>query len=442
MHSPKLGASLAGAQAFKGDMTMVTEDRSSAAEVATVSLARLPVFDDKRRLWGYELFRVGSATTPGDSVNTESAATSLAKSAYIGLQNMLDRGKKIVLDFTAKGLLDDLPYVLPPVSAVVQVDEAVLSTPDVVSSLKRLKADGFLVAVDRFTGSPDGDPLYRLADIISLAVDGKRRNDLTAIMELTRGYDALTMATGVQDPAWFEACREMGFSLYSGAFFKTPDVIKLRKMSSAEVSRFRLLRLFEMQEPDIDVMSETIQTDVSVSYRLLAYLNSAAFGFPQKIKSIRQAITLLGWNKMKNWLRVSLIMEVSPNKDASDLMLLAVQRGKFLELIAADHDYWGFDPDSLNLLGTFSLLDVMLGVSMADVVAHLPLDTKLQSALCGEPNSEYVPLLQLARLFEEARWHEAEKMVQQLNLDDGKVRGAFQRAVDWAVELTTLSEDD
>ena len=249
------------------------------------------------------------------------------------------------------------------------------------------------------------------------------------------------MATGVQDPAWFEICREMGFSLYSGAFFKTPDVIKLRKLSSNEVSRFKLLRLLEMHEPDIDVMAETIQTDVSVSFRLLAYLNSAAFGFPQKIKSIRQAITLLGWNKMKNWLRVSLIMEVSPNKDASDLMLLAVQRGKFLELIAADHDYWGFDPDSLNLLGIFSLLDVMLGVPMADIVAHLPLDTKLQSALCGEPNSEYLPLLQLARLFEEARWPEAEKMIQQLNLDNGKVGGAFQRAVDWAVELTTLPED-
>ena len=122
-------------------------------------------------------------------------------------------------------------------------------------------------------------------------------------------------------------------------------------------------------------------------------------------------------------------------------MLLAVQRGKFLELIAADHDYWGFDPDSLNLLGTFSLLDVMLGVPMADIVVHLPLDTKLQSALCGEPNSAYVPLLQLARLFEEARWLEAEKMIQQLNLNDGKVRGAFKRAVDWAVELTTLPEE-
>ena len=419
----------------------MTDSRSSAPQVATVSLARLPVFDDKRRLWGYELFRVDGVTAPADSANKESAATSLAKSAYIGLQNMLDRGKKIVLDFNAKGLLDDLPYVLPPVTAVVQVDETVLSTPDVVSSLKRLKTDGFWVAVDRFTGSPDGDTLYSIADIISIAVDAKRRDDLTAIMDSTRRYDALTMATGVQNPARFEACREMGFSLYSGSFFKTPDVIKLRKMSPAEVSRFRLLRLLEIQDPDIDVMAETIQTDVSVSYRLLGYLNSAAFGFPQKIKSIRQAIALLGWNKMKNWLRVSLIMDVSPNKDASDLMLLAVQRGKFLELIAADHDYWGFDPDSLNLLGTFSLLDVMLCVPMADIVAHLPLDTTLQSALCGELNSAYVPLLQLARLFEEARWLEAEKMIQQLNLNDGKVRGAFKRAVDWAVELTTLPEE-
>jgi EAL and modified HD-GYP domain-containing signal transduction protein len=442
MQSPKKGAPDAGCPTTKGGETMMTDSRSSAPQAATVSLARRPVFDDKRRLWGYELFRVGGERAPGDSANIESAATSLAKSAYIGLQNMLDRGKKIVLDFTAKGLLDDLPYVLPPASAVVQVDETVLSSPDVVPSLKRLKTDGFLVAVDGFTGSPAGDPFYRIADIISIAVDGKRGDDLTAVMDFTRRYDVLTMATGVQDPALFEACREMGFSLYSGAFFKTPDVIKLRRISPSEVSHFRLLRLFEMQEPDIDVMAETIQTDVSVSYRLLAYLNSAAFGFPQKIKSIRQAIALLGWNKMKNWLRVSLIMDVSRNKDAAELMLLAVQRGKFLELIATDYDYWGFDPDTLNLLGTFSLLDVMLGLPMADIVAHLPLDTKLQSALCGDPNSEYAPLLQLACLFEEARWLETEKMIQRLNLDDGKVRGAFQRAVDWAVELTTLPEDN
>ena len=90
------------------------------------------------------------------------------------------------------------------------------------------------------------------------------------------------------------------------------------------------------------------------------------------------------------------------------------------------------------MLGIFSLLDTMIGIPMAEVVAHLPLDNKLKAALCREPNNEYLPLMQLAELFEEARWDEVEKMIQQLNLDRTKVTRAFQASIDWAGSLTAL----
>ena len=115
------------------------------------------------------------------------------------------------------------------------------------------------------------------------------------------------------------------------------------------------------------------------------------------------------------------------------------QRGRFLELVARDHDYWGFDPNSLNLLGIFSLLDALIGIPMEEITTHLPLDNKLKGALCQEQNNEYLPLLQLSSYFEEARWAEAEKMLQQLNLNKQKVRAAFHNATSWAGELEVLS---
>ena len=183
---------------------------------------------------------------------------------------------------------------------------------------------------------------------------------------------------------------------------------------------------------------KTIQTDVSISFRLLAFLNSSAFGLPQKIKSIRQAILLLGWQKIKNWLRVVLLSDMNQSMDISELVLLSAQRGRFLELVAREHDFWGFDPNSLNLLGIFSLLDALLGIPMTEIVEYLPLEDKLKAALCREPNNEYLPLLHLSGYFEEARWAEAEKMIQQLNLDAGKVKSAFQASVNWADELAVL----
>ena len=126
------------------------------------------------------------------------------------------------------------------------------------------------------------------------------------------------------------------------------------------------------------------------------------------------------------------------SKDAHELVLLSAQRGLFLELVARDHDFWGFDPESLHLLGIFALLDGLLSVPMIGIVANLTLDNKMTAALCREPNNEYLPLLELAQCLEEARWADADRLIQQLNLDSQKVKTAFQASVDWSSELESL----
>jgi c-di-GMP phosphodiesterase len=149
----------------------------------------------------------------------------------------------------------------------------------------------------------------------------------------------------------------------------------VRKLASNEFVRFKLLQLIESNEPDFITLSRAVLSDATISLRLLAYLNSAAFGFSQRIKSIPQAIALLGWRTVKNWLRVVLLTDMSQSKLAHELVLLSAQRGMFLELVGRDHDFWGFAPEGMHLIGIFSLLDVLLGIPMSEVVAFCRLDS-------------------------------------------------------------------
>jgi len=281
-------------------------------------------------------------------------------------------------------------------------------------------------------------PIYSLADIFVIAVRNKGRDALEAEIAAARRYGTFLFAGRVQDRDSYETCRKLGFSIFSGAFFKNPDTMTARKLSSHQVLRFKLLKLIECNDPDIANLAKAIQADATISFRMLAFLNSAAFAFSQQIKSIRQAICLLGWSKIKNWLRVVLLTDLGQSKESEELVLLSAQRGMFLELVARDHDFWGFDPESLHLLGLFSLLDALVGLPMVEIVAHLPIAEKLKRALCREPDNEYLPLLGLSQCFEEARWQEAEGMVQQLNLDSAKVRVAFQKSINWAGGLELL----
>ena len=212
----------------------------------------------------------------------------------------------------------------------------------------------------------------------------------------------------------------------------------VRRISSNEIARLRLFQLIEQKDPDFMKVAEVIQSDASISYRLLALLNSAAFGFRQKIKSIRQAVTLLGWQKTRNWLRVALIDDLAHGLNAPELVYLSAQRGRFLERIGTVFDYWGFDPDSLQLLGLFSLLDVMLGLPMAETLQYLPLEDKLKSALKREENNEYLPLLLLTEMLEDGRWEEAADLVRRLGLEEGPVKEAFLASVTWANQLGTM----
>jgi EAL and modified HD-GYP domain-containing signal transduction protein len=411
----------------------------SQKQPVSVSIGRQPVFDEKRRLWGYELYCVGNAGSEGSGFpDEESVAVSVASSAYLALQQIVVRGKKILVNFSEKGVLENLPYALPPVLAAVKVAENLGSRPPVREVLNRLKSDGYLIAVADFTGDPHCNSFYDMADIIGLDVAGRGTEEVPACLSAARSFGALLLASRVDTPLQFKACREAGFSLFHGAFFKLPDLVTVRKLTSNEVLRFNLLRFIEEEDPDFGKLADGIQSDVTISFRLLAYLNSAAFAFCERIKSIRQAISLLGWRNVKNWLRVVLLTDMSRDRDAQELVLLSAQRGMFLELVAREHDFWGFNPESLHLLGLFSFLDTLLAIPMTEVVTHLPIDNRLKAALCREPNNEYLPLLWLAQCLEEANWTEGESMIQRLNLEGGKVRSALQASINWANDLAAL----
>jgi len=415
---------------------------NSSAAVApnAVSIARQPVFDEKRRLWGYTLSCVGSQL-PWSYENSDAhnAAFEVATSTYLGLQQIIGRNQKILTNFSEKNILDNLPYALPPALTAVQVSESVFLKPAVPDILQQLKNDGYLIAMAGFTNHSDCASLYHIADIISIDVRDKSRERLEETLAQATSYGGSMLCMHVEEPRRFAMCKELVFNLFHGPFFKTPpDTITVRKLSSNEVSRFKLMQAIEKTDIDFNQLAETIQADASISFRLLSYLNSGAFGLRQKVTSIQQAVSLLGWRKMKNWLRVVLLNDVNQSPEAPELMVLAAQRGKFLELIAKDYDYWGFDPESLHMLGIFSLLDAMLEIPMGEITTHLPLNEKLKDALKRESNNEYLPLLELALCLEEGRWEEAQKMVRQLNLDEGKVKSAFQKAVDWADAMNHL----
>lgn len=418
----------------------MSANESTGTGQAAVAVARKAIFDPQRHLWGYELFCVGNtAESPTGIPLAGDVPVSVAASTGAGLQQLVARQLRVMVALSEKHVLDDRVYALPPACTTVAVGEATFARDGVAARLRQLKDDGFAVAVPAFTARADCGDLYAQADIIGVDVAGRTPAELSTLLADIARHGALPLAREVPDAGSVVACRELGFRLFQGAFSKEPEIVRLRRVSSGQIARFNLLKLIGADDPDVGDIAAQIQGDATISFRLLTYLNSASFNLPNRVNSISQAIGLLGWSRVRTWLRVVLLSDISQTAAQADLLRLASQRARFLEVIATRYAFWGFDPESLHLLGLFSLLDAMMGMPMTEVVGFLPLDGGLKAALCGEPDSEYLPLLGLVRDLEDARWADVDAAARRLNLDPVGVREAFLDAATVAGDLDVMA---
>lgn len=408
-----------------------------------VTFARLPIFDTGKKLWGYELVYLSSDMATAACSGTDDVITAdLMSGTALALEQVMDRDKRIMVSFSEKNILASLPYALPPGRTTVKFADPAKASAPLVLALAKLKTDGYQIAVSWIGRHHACRDVFDIADVVCLDTAAASLPELTDACAKAAPFASVLLAGRVDNQTHFDICSKAGFSLFQGSFFKQPETMSVKKIMSGTVSRFKLMEAIEQKDPDFSTLAATIQADVTISFRLLSYLNSASFGFRRKIDSIKDAITMLGWNNLKNWLRVVLLSEVSESQHASELIFLSAQRGKFLEQVSMDHDFWGFEPDSLFLLGMFSLLEALLGQPMAEIVRYLPLADKLKGALCLEDNNEYVPLLKLARYFEEAEFDQSDAMITQLSLDTAKVKQAYRNSIDWANRLRAAQIKD
>lgn len=398
-------------------------------------LSRNPVFTAAKSVWGYEI--QAAADPAGLPPDQDGVGATVIAGDYVGLKNILARSKKMLLAYSREQLEQSVPRAIPAQSSVILLGPAFQRDPGLAEPLARLVREGHTLALEWDPQVTPGAPCLEVAGMLCLAGPGMVA-DAGLGDALTRGAAAKEcLVRNVVTRSEAESLLGLGATLFQGPFFKTAEIIPGRRLSSHQNSRLQLLRGVEGENPDLDALAKTIQADVSLAYRLLSYLNSPAFGFMRKIDSIRQAITLLGWINVRNWLRAVLMADMAQGETQVEVLHVSLRRGRFLEQLVTSNDYWNFRPDEMFLLGMFSLLDAILGVSMTEALASLPLTEAQKKALTASGPTEYAPLLALMAAFEEGG-HGLDRMLQDLSLDPAAARRLHLEAGAWASAILDL----
>jgi len=416
-------------------MTPFTPELEVQKDHKAIFVARQPIFDAHEKVWAYELLFRGSAAAKTAAVTEDDLATAsvIADGFSLAFSGM-DKSRKAFVNFPQRLLLDDSVYALPREICVVEVLETITPTPEMITALRRIKEHGYIIALDDYVGQPGFEEVIALADIVKVEVLGMAPEKLKAIGADLQRFGCRLLAEKVEDRATYDLCKRFGFSLFQGYFFSRPETMTGSKVPTPVLAKMRLLRALTGEDFEVRELAGIISSDPSVSYRLMNFINSAAFSLRSKIQSIQQALTLLGKQQIKQWFLAVIVSDFDSTSKVQEAAYTSLQRARYLESMGKLVKDRAFSPETLFLLGLFSRLDVLLGQPMNKLLENIPLDKDVEAALLSKP-SPFWAWLSLVEDIEIGNWEDVEQFLDSRNLDREASAINYTESIEWTQTL-------
>ncbi len=397
-----------------------------------IYVARQPIFNRNMDVFGYELLYRSSTNNFYEGSNYSDATAELVHTAFLsmGLDKLTD-GTKAFINFTQDLLETEIPRILPQKKIIIEVLETVDATEELIEACRKLKRDGYTIALDDFvldkTLDFDYTPLIELADIIKIEFT---KNSKIEQIKLIKKYEneKLFLAEKLETRQEFEEALKYGYDMFQGYFFSKPVMVQSKEIGTINMHMVHILDELSKEEPNFNYISDNIEKDMGLSVKLLTMANSVQFGGQKEISSIRLAVTRLGIQEMKRWISLMLLRDFENNENR-EIIKLSLLRGRLMTLMGEDANH---EEDGTNffLTGLLSSIDVILCNPKEKILDAMALSEDVVAALL-QNEGLLADYLNCVLHYERFEFVEASKMMEKINMTMERFMELYIEALDW-----------
>ncbi len=398
-----------------------------------VYVARQPILDRNKNTYGYELLFRDGMTNAFPDIDGDTATSKLLSNSFfsIGIEQITG-GKRALINFTQELLIEKFPLMFPREKIMVEVLEDVQPDEQVIDACKEMAKKGYDLALDDFFYKPELEPLISLAKVIKLDFMATSIDEIKDLVEKLSVYDVTLLAEKVETYEEFQQALDMGFKYFQGYFFSKPEILKGKDVSPSKITLLQIVAEANKADFNFEELEKLIARDVSISFKLMRYINSAYFRRVQEISSIKHAILLLGEKEVRRF--VSLIgMTILASDKPDELTRASIIRARLCELLGKESPA-DIDISELFTLGLFSHIDAIMDDTIESLMGKLPLSEGIKSALVAN-EGPLTNFLNLTFSYETGDWEGFNEMVGKIGIEDKKVPELYMDAVGWADSL-------
>lgn len=402
-----------------------------------VFVGRQPIFNRHEEIVAYELLYRNNYTNQFPNIDADTATIELLINSFlsIGIKELAN-GKPSFINFTENLIMQDSIGFIEPEQIVIEILEDIPITVELIERLKQLKNAGNKLALDDFVVKEEVfiyDELFLQIDYIKIDFLHTKEIERTAIENTIKlKYPHIQLlAEKVETREEYEMAKQSGYSLFQGYFFEKPQILTATDIPANLFQYFQIIALLRDEEASIDRLADNIEREISLSYRLLKLINGSSRRPKIKVRSIKQAILLLGLTELRKWIYLLAMREsdVNRNNDVfQELMYASLFRAKACEKIARLNYKKNFS--EYFLVGLFSLIDSLLKRPMNRIVTQLPLSETILETISGE-YTEMTPYLQFGTALSKLDWESIIPLSSQLNTPVEEILAIYEEVKVW-----------
>jgi len=344
-----------------------------------IYVGRQSIYDRDFNVAAYELLYRSDSNNYVDVDDHGLATAELLSNVFtsIGFEDLVG-DKTAFINMPREFLVGSYPIPEVNSNIVVEILEHVEPDEEVMDALLTLKKRGYTLALDDYIFDPLHEPYLNIVDIIKLDVADIGIEQLSNKIAQLKKYNVKLLAEKVETESEAEQCLAMGFDFFQGYYFSYPKIVSGRKISGNQIAIVELAN--KLHQPNIDVteLTELISHDVSLSYKLLRYVNSAMYGFEREISSIDETVFILGLDTLVRLVHV--VMAGSFGSDNAHILESALVRALMCEALAVELAK-NSEKGTYFMMGLFSRLDALLGIPLHSALEELPIGAEVKQAL-------------------------------------------------------------
>ncbi|MBU5453885.1 EAL and HDOD domain-containing protein [Caproiciproducens sp. MSJ-32] len=398
-----------------------------------IFIARQGIYDREEKVVAYELlYRNSTINSFNSNVEDELATYQLIENINAFGIDKLTNNKIGFVNFPEQLINKNIATLLPKDKVVIEILENVKPTEEVMKNLKKLKKQGYSLALDDVEREEDLKEFVDLIDVVKVDFILSSKEKREKIAKLCKKHNIKMLAEKIENIEALNEAKKLGFHYFQGYYYSKPSIFLGKDIKIKNSSVFLILAELIKENSDLEKIENMIKRDVALTYKFLKFINSSYFDFIEEISSIKEAILLIGKEELMKWLSVLSFIELSSNSNDEhtyNTVIRAKYCEKLAELICYEKKEEAF------LVGLFSNLHLMMEKDLKILLEDLPINNNIKEALLGK-NCILKNILDLVLAYEKVEEEKIIKLCALLGVDEGKLWDLYFHSLEWSKKIT------